>query len=92
MESFFYKKWLKTLIEQAHHQNELNFNVIEKPKIDKFNNTNNNRIILVGPSFSGKTYLMLKIISRRPDRSIYIITKAPPELYTTEIKIKEISD
>ena len=46
---------------------------------------------MVGPSFSGKTYLMLKILSRIPDRDIYIITKSPPEQYS-KIKIKEISD
>ena len=43
---------------------------------------NNNRTLLVGPSFSGKTYLMLKILSRILDRDIYIITKSPPEQYT----------
>ena len=36
---------------------------------------------------------MLKILSRMPDRDIYIITKSPPEQYTnSEIKIKEICD
>ena len=53
----------------------------------------NNRTFLVGPSFSGKTYLLLKTLSRIPDRDIYIITKSPPEQYTnSKIKIKEISD
>ena len=33
-------------------------------------NGNNNRTLLVGPSFSGKTYLMLKILSRMIDRNI----------------------
>ena len=48
---------------------------------------------MVGPSFSGKTYLMLKTLSRIPDRDIYIITNSPPEQYTnSKIKIKEISD
>ena len=57
------------------------------------NGNNNNRTLLVGPSFSGKTYLMIKALSRIPDRDIYIITKLPPEQYTnSEIKIKEISD
>ena len=32
-------------------------------------NNNNNRTLLVGPSFSGKTYLMLKITK---DRSRYL--------------------
>ena len=31
----------------------------QQPKIE---NNNNNRTLLVGPSFSGKTYLMLKIL------------------------------
>ena len=54
---------------------------------------NNNRTLLVGPSFSGKTYLMIKILSRISDRDIYIITKSPPEQYTnSKIKIEEISD
>ena len=36
---------------------------------------------------------MLKILSRIPDRDIYIITKSPTEQYTnSKIKIKEISD
>ena len=60
----------------------------QQPKIE-----NNNRTLLVGPSFSGKTYLMLKILSRIPDRDIYIITKSPPEQYiNSKIKIKEIGD
>ena len=63
----------------------------ERKDVDSVNN--NNRTLLVGPSFSGKTYLMLKILSRIPDRDIYIITKSPPEQYSnSKIKIKEISD
>ena len=53
----------------------------------------NIRTILVGPSFSVKTYLMLKILSRKPDRDTYIITKSPPEQYSkSKIRIKEISE
>ena len=56
-------------------------------------NNNNNRTLLIGPSFSGKTYLMLNLLSRIPDRDIYIITKSPTEQYTnSKIKIKEIND
>ena len=89
-EKSFTKKWLKTHIEREHRQNETNSHVIKKPEIE---NNNNNRTLLVGPSFSGKTYLMLKILSRIPDRDIYIITKSPPEQYTnSKIKIKEIGD
>ena len=62
----------------------------QQSKIEK---NNNYRTLLVGPSFSGKTYLMLKILSRISDRDIYIITKSPPEQYTnSEIKIREIND
>ena len=85
------KKWLKTNFEREHQQNELNFSVIEKPILDDFNTLNNNRTLLVGPSFSGKTYFMLKILSRIPDRDVFIITKSPPEQYSnSKIKIEEI--
>ena len=68
-----------------------NIGNVNTPKQSKFENIN--RTLLVGPSFSGKTYLMLKILSRITDRDIYIITKSPPEQYTnSKIKIKEISD
>ena len=84
----FTKKWLKTHIEREHHhQDKTNSNVI----IDNVNN--NNRTLWVGLSFSGKTYLILKILSRMLDRDIYLITKSPPEQYTnSKTKIKEISD
>ena len=73
-------------------QNEITISH-QQPIIEHDNNNNNNRSLLVGPSFSGKTYLMLKILSRIPDRDIYIITKSPPEQYSnSKIKIKEISD
>ena len=63
----------------------------QQPKIE--NDNNNNRTLLVGPSFSGKTCLMLKTLSRISDRDIYIITKSPPEQYTdSKINIKAISD
>ena len=64
----------------------------QQPIIENGNN-NNNRTLLFGPSFSGKTYLMLKILSRISDRDIYRTTKSPPEQYiNSKIKIKEISD
>ena len=34
----------------------------------------NNRTLLVGPSFSGKTCLILEIFSQLPDRDIFEIT------------------
>ena len=50
----------------------------------------NNRTLLVEPSFSCKTNLMLKFFSRPPDRDIFITTKSPPEQYfKSKIKIKE---
>ena len=48
---------------------------------------------MVGPSFSCKKYLMLRTLSRIPDRDIYIITKSPAEQYTnSKIRIKGIGD
>ena len=50
----------------------------------------NNRTLLIGPSFSGKTYLILKMLSRLPDRDFYIITGSPPQHYfNPKIKITE---
>ena len=90
-EKSFTKKWLKTHIEREHHQNESNSIMLEKPIID--NVDSNNGKLLVGPSFSGKTYLMLKILSRIPNRDIYILIKSPPEQYAnSKIKFKEISE
>ena len=53
----------------------------KQPKIENGNNNNNNnnRTLLVGPKLSGKTYLMLKVLSRMSDRDTYIISKSPPE-------------
>ena len=63
----------------------------EQRKIDNFNNfNNNNRSISVGPSFLGKTYLMLKHLQRMPDRDLYIIAKSSPEQNSnSEIKSKK---
>ena len=74
-------------------QKEITISHHQQPIIEHDKNNNINRSLLVGPSFSGKTYLMLKILSRISDRDIYIITKSPPEQYSnSKIKIKEISD
>ena len=79
------KKKRKNKITISHHHHQ------QQPIIE--NGNNNNPTLLVGPSFLGKTYLMLKILSRISNRDIYIITKSPPEQYTnSKIKIKEISD
>ena len=48
---------------------------------------------MVGCSFAGKTHLILKILSRIPNRDIYIIAKSPPDQYSnSKIEIEEISD
>ena len=81
----------KTKRKNSLVQNEIT--ISHQPKIENDSNNNNNRTLLVGPSFSGKTYLMLKVLSRISDRDIYMITKSPPEQYTnSKNKIKEIND
>ena len=56
---------------------------IQTTKIDHVKNNSNNRTLLVGPSFPGKPYLMLKLPSRIPlERDIYIITKSLPEQHS----------
>ena len=66
---------------------------VQQSKNENGNNNNNTRTLLVGPGFLGKTSFMLKILSRIPNRGIYIITKSPPEQYSnSKIEIKEISD
>ena len=69
-----YKKdrtFCKDCCNRKKRKNNLTQNKIttsdQQPKFEN----NNNRTLLVGPSFSGKTYLMLKILSRIPDRDIY---------------------
>ena len=48
---------------------------------------------MVGTSFSGETKFLLKILSRRPNRDIYIITKSPPEKYSdSNSRIKGIGE
>ena len=62
----------------------------KKRKIDNVNANNNNQTHLFGPGFSGETYLLLKILSRKPDRDFYINNKSPPDQYSnSKIKIKE---
>ena len=91
-EKVFTKKWLTTHIDREH-RNESKSIVLEKPINDNVDNNNNNRTIFFGPSFSGRTYLMLKILSRTPNRDLYITTKSPPEQYSnSKIKVREISD
>ena len=96
-----YKK-NRTVCKDCYNKKKRKNNLVQKeittshqqPKIEHDNNNNyNNQTLMVGRSFSGKTCLMLKILSRMIDRDVYIITKSPPKQYTnSEIKIKEISD
>ena len=83
----------RTVCKDCYNKKKRKNNLIQQPKIENENDINNNRTLLVGSSFAGKTYLMLKILSRLMDRDIYIINKSPPEQYTnSKIKIKEITD
>ena len=76
----------RTVCRDCYNKKKRKNNLIQQPKVE--NGNNNNRTLLVGPSFSGKTYLILKIQTRISDRDIYVITKSPPEQYTnSKIKI-----
>ena len=68
----------RTVCRDCYNKKERKNNLVQnevtishQPKIDDCNN-NNNRTLLVGPSFSGKTYLMLKILSRIYFTEIFI--------------------
>ena len=83
----------RTVCKDCYNKNKRKKDLIQQLKFENGNDINNNQTLLVGSSFAGKTYLMLKILSRMIDRDIYIITKSPPEQYTnSKIKIKEITD
>ena len=46
-------------------------------------------MLIVGPPFSGKTHLMLKIFPGIPNQDIYIVTKSPLEQnYNSKIEIE----
>ena len=66
----------------------------QPPKTDIDNKKNSDRsTFLVGPSISGKIYLILKTLSRIINRDIHIITKSLPEHYSnSRIKNKEIEE
>ena len=83
----------RTVCKDCYNKKKRKNILIQQPNFENGNDINNNRTLLVGPSFSGKTYLMLKILSRMPDRDIYISNKSSPEQYTnSKIKIKEINE
>ena len=86
---FFSKKWLPTFIEREHRSSESKAIVLERQTMT----ANNNRILIVGASSFRKTYLTLKILSRIIDQDIYIITKLPPEQYSSsKIITKQIGE
>ena len=88
----------RTVCEDCYNKNKKNNNntLIQnhQPKIDNVNKNNNkNRTLLAGPSFSGKTCLLLKFLSRIPNGDIFIITKSPPKQYSnSKIKFREIGE
>ena len=50
----------------------------QQPEIDNVINNNTTRTFLVRPSFSGKSYLMKKFLSRMPSRDINITNNRFP--------------
>ena len=76
-------------VERENQPIESKPNVLEKT----FMFANNNQKLLVGPSFSGKTYFMLENFSRKPNRDVYLISKSLPEPYSnSRIKVKETGE
>ena len=64
----------RTVCESCYKNNRRK-NKNQQPKIDNFNNHNNSRILILGFSTCGKTYLMNHIL-RQKQESIFIITKS----------------
>ena len=66
----YYKKD-RTVCKDCYNKKKRKNNLVQnqftisqqQPKIENGNINNNNRTLLFGPSFSGKTYLMLKTLS-----------------------------
>ena len=62
----------------------------QQPKINNVITNDNDRTFLVGPKYSSETFPMLEVLSRTPDRDVYIITKSSPEQYSNyKTKIKK---
>ena len=81
----------RTVCKSCYNKNKRKKTIVsyQQPKTENGNNNNNHRTLMVGPSFSGKTFLLLKILSRIPNRDVFIITKSPSEQYSNS-KNKEI--
>ena len=53
----------------------------------------NNRTLLAEARFAGKSYLMLKVLSRMSGKDIYIVTKSAPEQKSnSKTKLNEIGE
>ena len=62
--------------------------------LSKINNQRTiSRTLSVGPSSSGRRYLMSKLVSQISNQDLYMITKSPLQQYSnSEIKRKKLSD
>ena len=79
--------------KKKRKNNNNNFIQNQQTKKENINDNYIIRTLSVGPSFSGKICLMLKILSRIPNQDIYTITKSPPEQYSkSKIKIKPLNE
>ena len=68
-------------------QNIFNKKWLPKPKREK-NKINNNRSSIIGPSFSGKTYLILRKLKLVINRDKFVITRTP-EQFIVDFKVEE---
>ena len=74
--------FVRTVTKKNEKSNESTLMQSQQPKIDNVSTNISNGTLLVEQSFLAKTYLILKILSRRLDREIYIISKSPPDQYS----------
>ena len=91
MEKDNYRK-NRTICKNCYNEKKRRNTLIQcqQAKDDNVNTHNNKWTRLVGLGFSGKAYLMLKILSKMPDRDLYIIIKTPLEQYfSSKSKIKK---
>ena len=62
-------------------------------KINNVYKYRSNSTLLIGPSSSDKTYLIVKILSRIPNRDIHSFTESPSEQYSnSKIKNKNLRE
>ena len=89
-DKFLCKNCSKKKEKKKSNNNKLIQN--QQPKIENVNNKNN-RALLVGPFFSGKTYPTLKSLSRTSSPDFQIIRNSPPEQYSnSEMKNRETGE